>query len=226
MFLCLLGTAACRVAYTASDATPVDPDPSGLGPDERPELDASVAIGSGATVDASIEADASIETDASADASDAQADVRADAAACRGASCGALRISDLTSLVATGAPGFANAGFRCKSLSVCAATGQCFYSGGAATFGSVQSGEDTFSDGVTTSPASAARFLLDLGAASQCGDPAITFVAGEKIRVVHDGASVDVYLPAFTGKRLELFIAADGSTYYDAALTQTAKLKP
>ena len=68
------------------------------------------------------------------------------------------------------------------------------------------------------------KLRLDTGAASQCGNPSVTFTANDTITIQFDGGKkLVVLLPAFMGTSLTLYIATDGSTYYDAALTQPAR---
>ena len=94
-------------------------------------------------------------------------------------------------------------------------------------FGSLQSAEDTFTDGMEAATPTVVRMSIDGGAASQCGNPAITFTADEFLTLTAEGGKkVPVYLPAFMGVSLTLYIASDGSTYYDAAFTMPARLRP
>ena len=136
-------------------------------------------------------------------------------------------ITDLVAIDDSKAPGFDAAGFRCKSLTICPVAGSCVYFSLNTIFGSLQSTEDTFSDGMTAVAPMAVRLSIDGGAQSQCNNPAITFTADEFLMLtVEGGKKVPVYLPMFMGVSLNLYIASDGSTYYDAALTQPARLRP
>ena len=52
----------------------------------------------------------------------------------------------------------------------------------------------------------------------------MTFTANDTITIRFDaGKKLVVMLPAFMGTSLALYIATDGATYYDAALTQPAR---
>jgi hypothetical protein len=94
-------------------------------------------------------------------------------------------------------------------------------------FGSINSGDDSYMDGAVTAMPQAIKVYIDGGAMSMCGNPAITFTADESLTLTFDGGrKVPVYLPSFTGVSLTLYVATDGSTYYDAALTQPARLRP
>jgi len=58
---------------------------------------------------------------------------------------------------------------------------------------------------------------------------AFTLTAMDTLTLLFDGSKkLQVYLPAFMGttQTLTLYIASDGSTYYDAALTMVARLRP
>ena len=148
------------------------------------------------------------------------------AAGCARGMCPALMITDLQAIDDSKAPGFDAPGFRCKSMTICPPIGSCFYSS-MTVFGSIQSGEDSYNDGAVTANPQAVKVYIDTGAASQCGNPAITFTADEYLQLTFDGGKkVPVYLPAFTGASLTLYVATDGSTYTDAALTQPARLRP
>ena len=148
------------------------------------------------------------------------------AAGCARGACPALTITDLTAIDDSKAPGFDAATFRCKSLTICPVSGACAYFSTATIFGSLQSAEDAYSDGTAVGPA-AVRMSIAGGAMSQCNNPPITFTADEFLTLtVEGGKKVPVYLPAFTGVSLTLYIASDGSTYSDAALTQPARLRP
>ena len=148
------------------------------------------------------------------------------AAGCARGMCPALMITDLQAIDDSKAPGFDASGFRCKSMTICPPIGSCFYSS-MTVFGSIQSGEDSYNDGAVTANPQAVKVYIDTGAASQCGNPAITFTADEYLQLTFDGGKkVPVYLPAFTGASLTLYVATDGSTYTDAALTQPARLRP
>jgi len=148
------------------------------------------------------------------------------AAGCARGSCPALMITDLQAIDDSKAPGFDAPGFRCKSLTICPPIGSCIYYS-MTMFGSIQSGEDSYTDGAVTANPQAVKVYLDTGAASQCVNSSITFTADEYLTLTYDGGrKVPVYLPAFTGASLTLYVATDGSTYTDAALTQPARLRP
>jgi hypothetical protein len=149
------------------------------------------------------------------------------AAGCARGSCPALTILDLQGIDDSKAPGFDAPGFRCKSLSICQPGSACIYYSTTTIFGALQSAEDTYSDGIAVAMPKAVMMSIDTGAASQCGNPSITFTADEYLTLTFDGGQkVPVYLPAFTGTSLTLYIATDGSTYRDAALTMPARLRP
>jgi hypothetical protein len=146
---------------------------------------------------------------------------------CARGGCPALMIRDLEAIDDSKAPGFDAAGFRCKSLTFCPTSGGCVYFQATSIFGSVQSKEDGFSDGVTLTTPAAVRMSIDGGADSSCNNPPITITADEFLTLTVDGGrKVPVYLPMFMGVSLTLYIASDGSTYYDAALTSPARLRP
>jgi hypothetical protein len=55
----------------------------------------------------------------------------------------------------------------------------------------------------------------------------VTLAAGNYVTLTYDTSrSVKVYLPAFTGPDLTLYVSMNGSTYKDAALTQLAAQAP
>jgi hypothetical protein len=94
-------------------------------------------------------------------------------------------------------------------------------------FGSKQSGEDSFQDGAEAAAPMPVKMNIDGGAASQCNNPAVTFRATEYVTLSFDGGKqLAVYLPAYTGVSLTLYIASDGSTYHDAARTMPAGRPP
>ena len=126
----------------------------------------------------------------------------------------------------SGVPGFNALAFRCKALAVCAATASCVYHF-ADTLGHEQSSEAAFMDGAEALPAPA-KLMLQGGAASQCSTQSVSIAAGESFGIMFDGGKkLTVYLPAFTGTgELTLYIASDGSTFRDAALTMPARLSP
>jgi hypothetical protein len=127
----------------------------------------------------------------------------------------------VTNLNAQGFPSF-DVGFRCKALSVCGIAQNCLsYS---EHLGTLQSSEPMYYDGVTLATPAAVKIEIRVGAASQCGNPPITIAAGEKLVVSYDGdLIVEVYLPAFSGIELTLYVREDGATFYDAGLTQLAQ---
>ena len=134
-----------------------------------------------------------------------------------------LLISDLESIDITAVPGL-EAGFRCKAYVVCVPGQNCVYFG--ENLGYYASGERYY-DGVVANPAAPARFRISVGAAGQCNDPPVAIEAGQWIRLTHDeGQITDVYLPAFEGPQLSLYIAVDGATYRDPGLTNLAQPAP
>src|SRR5262249_6051614 len=141
--------------------------------------------------------------------------------------CPPLAIADLTGMDASMAPGFDAPGFRCKSMAICGIAGSCVYYAND-TLGSLQSAETTYTDGAETATPAPVKLRIDGGAASQCNNPAITLKDGDYIAISYDAAptKLAVYLPAFTGTSLTVYVASDGSTFYDAALTQPARLRP
>ncbi|HEY7374075.1 MAG TPA: hypothetical protein VIF57_18080 [Polyangia bacterium] len=144
---------------------------------------------------------------------------------CQPGTCPPLAIGDLQAIDDSGAPGFDAAGFRCKSLTVCQNASACFYYS-QDILGSLQSAEDTYTDGVEGA-AAAVKLVFAGGAASQCADPAFSLTASDSITLQFDGGKkLAVYLPAFTGTSLTLYLASDGSTFRDAALTMAARLHP
>ncbi|HXU06826.1 MAG TPA: hypothetical protein VN903_37995 [Polyangia bacterium] len=146
---------------------------------------------------------------------------------CARGMCPALMISDLQAIDDSKAPGFDAPGFRCKSLTICPPNGSCIYYSTMSMFGSLQSAEDTYSDGAAFATPAAVKVYIDGGAASQCNNPSITFTGDESLTLTFDGGKkVPVYLPAFMGTTLTLYVASDGSTYRDAALTMVARLRP
>jgi hypothetical protein len=141
---------------------------------------------------------------------------------CPVSGCPPLMISDLQAIDVGDAPGFDATGFRCKSLTICPNSSGCVYYS-TDMFGSLQSMESTYTDGAEVAQPAPTKLHLDIGAASQCGNPAVTFTANDSITIQFDGGKkLVVLLPAFMGTSLSLYIATDGSTYYDAALTQPA----
>jgi len=142
---------------------------------------------------------------------------------CPASGCPPLMISDLLAIDASGAPAFDATGFRCKSLTICPNSSSCLYFS-TDMFGSLQSMDSVYTDGAEVAMFAPTKLRLDTGAASQCGNPAVTFTANDTITIQFDGGKkLTVLLPAFMGTSLTLYIATDGSTYYDAALTQPAR---
>ena len=142
---------------------------------------------------------------------------------CPASGCPPLMISDLLAIDASGAPAFDATGFRCKSLTICPNSSSCLYFS-TDMFGSLQSMDSVYTDGAEVAMFAPTKLRLDTGAASQCGNPAVTFTANDTITIQFDGGKkLVVLLPAFMGTSLTLYIATDGSTYYDAALTQPAR---
>jgi hypothetical protein len=147
------------------------------------------------------------------------------AATCQRGMCPALAIGDLEAIDDSKAPGFDAPGFRCKSLTICQNASSCIYFS-ADMLGSLQSADDVYNDGAELAPG-AVKLVIGGGAASQCNDPVIAFTADEFLTLTFDGGKkAPVYLPAFMGRSLTLYIASDGSTFTDAALTMPARLRP
>ena len=139
--------------------------------------------------------------------------------------CPALSIGDLEAIDDSKAPGFDAPGFRCKSLTICQNASACIYYS-TDMLGSVQSADDVYNDGAELTPAPV-KLSINIGSASQCNNPPITFAADEFLTLTFDGGKkVPVYLPASMGTTLTLYIASDGSTFLDAALTMPARLRP
>jgi hypothetical protein len=134
-------------------------------------------------------------------------------------------ISDLTGIDTSSLPGF-NLGFRCKALTVCSPEESCIYY--TAKLGSIQSTEatDAYADGAELAPAVATKIGIDVGAASQCGNPPLQIVEGESIVLSFDGTSLRVFFPKVIDTAVVLFVRSDGATFYDAALTQLAYAPP
>ena len=146
---------------------------------------------------------------------------------CSTMACGPLLMRDLEGMSAKGAPAFDATGFRCKTLTLCGVDMSCIYYDKANMLGALQSQEMMFYDGNAHTVADAAKLRLGVGAASQCGNPAVTFRDGDVVKITFDGGKLAcIFLPAFTGSELTLYVAADGSTFYDAALTKLAKRRP
>jgi hypothetical protein len=146
-------------------------------------------------------------------------------ASCAPGTCPPLAIGDLQAIDDSGAPGFDATGFRCKSLTVCQNTSACLYYA-QDMLGSLQSAEDTYTDGVEVA-AAPVKLVFAAGAASQCADPSFSLTASDSITLQFDGGKkLSVYLPAFMGTSLTLYVASDGSTFRDAALTMAARLHP
>jgi hypothetical protein len=131
-----------------------------------------------------------------------------------------LAIADVTDIDTVALSSF-NIGFRCKSLTLCTAAQSCIYY--QENLGFVQS-VDVYSDGVELTESAPVKVNIDVGSDSTCGNPSISIAAGHSITVTHDGGQTRaIYFPTFEGTRLTLYVASDGSTYYDAALTQLAQ---
>jgi hypothetical protein len=131
-----------------------------------------------------------------------------------------LKIQDLQGINTSSLPGFDAAGFRAKALNVCGTSQMtCTYS---ANLGYVFSQEPTYYDGTGTTLVPV-KIVIGVGAASQCGDPNIQIASGQYITITYDGGKMlAIPFPAFCGKSLTLYVAANGATFYDPALTQLA----
>jgi hypothetical protein len=141
-------------------------------------------------------------------------------------------MSDLEGLDATGLgtgffnPNWPNGGFRCKTLTVCGTQQACIYF--SQRSGSLQSGEASYYDGDTVhNPPRPVKLYLGMGAASQCGELNFGITAGQSFVMTYDGGRVlRVYVPAITTTQATLWVGSDGSTYFDANLTQLAQASP
>jgi hypothetical protein len=133
---------------------------------------------------------------------------------------------DLLEMNADNLPGFSLLGYRCKSLTICAVSQGCVDYDTADNLGSLQSGEAAYYDGSALAEPESVKLRIGAGAQTQCGDPDVVLNAGENIDLTFESGQATVYFPAFTGNELILFIAADGATYHDAALTQLAQPPP
>ena len=134
-------------------------------------------------------------------------------------------IGDLQMFDDSGAPGFDAAMFRCMALTICHNSSGCIYFAND-TLGSAQSADDVYNDGEELTPA-AVKLSFTTGAASQCVNPSVTLKETDFITLTFDGGRrANVYLPSFMGNSLTLYIASDGSTFRDAALTMPARLRP
>ena len=144
---------------------------------------------------------------------------------CPAGGCPPLMIGDLQAIDDSGAPGFDAAMFRCMALTICQNSSSCIYFA-TDMLGSVQSADDVYNDGAELTPA-AVKLSVSTGAASQCVNPSVTFKESEYVMLTFDGGKrLNVYLPMFMGNSLTLYIASDGSTFRDAALTMPARLRP
>jgi hypothetical protein len=137
-----------------------------------------------------------------------------------------LLIGDLTGINVSPLPGF-DLGFRCKSLTVCGVNQNCLYYG--AQFGSVQSSDTStaaYTDGSAMSPGVPVKIRIDVGAASQCGNPALQIAAGESVILAFDGKELRVYFPAVADVAVTLYVREDGATFHDVGLTNLAQSAP
>jgi hypothetical protein len=136
-----------------------------------------------------------------------------------------LEIADLTMIDAMYLDGFHAAGFRCKSLSVCGVMQQCIYY--SSFLGSVQSAEAAYSDGDLLADGQAVKIRIANGAKSDCTDTPVSIDDGESIILgFNNGQQLWVYFPPYQGQELVLYVATDGSTYYDAEMTELARSRP
>lgn len=137
---------------------------------------------------------------------------------------GPLKIADLEAIDAVKLTGVHATGFRCKSLTICGNSQTCAYYTGF--LGSVQAQEEAYSDGDELDDPLAVKVRIGNGAQSdpnQCASSLFTLQPGQFAKLTHDGGhTVQVYFPEFSGPELVLYIHANGSTYWDAALTQLA----
>jgi len=153
-----------------------------------------------------------------------------------------LAIMDLEDFeCATSAPGL-DVGFRCRAFII---SGSSQY-GNHYTFeslGYVQSSEYDdqtkesikFYDGEELNSPEPIKLHFGRGANSLCTDVPVEIAAGEFIEIAYDGGQhLSVYLPEIIisqesgspPNELFLWIASDGSTYFDEDLTQVAQLSP
>jgi hypothetical protein len=130
--------------------------------------------------------------------------------------CGPLLLSDISAMDVTKFIGF-NLGPRCKTITVCGIAQNCIYYG--EMLGSLESGEAMFYDGVSLMSPTAVKISLNVGAASQCGNPVVTIQAGESFSVTTAQQVKRIFLPAFMGTDFVFYVREDGATFKDQALT-------
>jgi hypothetical protein len=144
---------------------------------------------------------------------------------CPAGGCPPLMIGDLQALDDSGAPGFDAAMFRCMALTICQNSSSCVYFANRHA-GQRAIADDVYNDGAELTPA-AVKLSISTGAQSQCVNPSVTLKETDFITLTFDGGKrANVYLPSFMGNSLTLYIASDGSTFTDAALTMPARLRP
>jgi hypothetical protein len=135
-----------------------------------------------------------------------------------------LRIADLLGIDASGMTGFNAAGFRCKSLAVCGTAQNCIYF--SEFLGTAQSQETSYTDGAELSEPQAVKLRIAGGAQGMCAGIEFKMSSGESLELTYGAAggqkALLVSMPEFSGTELTLYVAADGSTYHDAALTKRA----
>lgn len=139
-----------------------------------------------------------------------------------------LRIADLLGIDASGMTGFNAAGFRCKSLAVCGTAQNCVYF--SEFLGTVQSQEMPYTDGAELSEPQAVKLRIAGGAQGMCAGTEFKMLSGESLELTYGVANGQkallVSMPEFSGTELTLYVAVDGSTYHDAALTKRAAPPP
>jgi hypothetical protein len=141
--------------------------------------------------------------------------------------CGPLLISDLTAIDVSTAPGFDAAGFRCKAFIVCGVAMNCVYFLMDQNLGHRQSMDATYTDGTEVMQPVPVKIWMTGGAQSMCTNATVTLAAGNYVTLTFDGGKVlKVYLPAFSGTELTLYVSQNGSTFKDAALTMLAAAPP
>ena len=141
---------------------------------------------------------------------------------------GPLLLIDLLGMDTGNLTGFNAAGFRCKSLTVCGVAQTCVYHTGF--LGSMQSQDPPYSDGDELDQPQAVKLRIAGGAKSDCTGAEFKTTKGELLKLTYNSAagqqSLLVAVPDFSGTELVLYVRADGSTFYDAALMQLAASPP
>lgn len=137
-----------------------------------------------------------------------------------------LMVSDVEDMSITGSPGLEAPGWRCKAYTLCTTSQNCIYF--SQRLGYWSTGERYMDNNAgNANPAEALRFSIAAGPASACGNPTVAVASGETIQITYDGGqTVTVYLPQFSTSDISFYIASDGATYSDQALTQLLQAAP